>query len=170
MAQQSQQPSPLGNEHRASFKVRFGELDPYGHVNHSVYFSYLEFGRTEALEAHDLEMADIAAKGLQLVVTKVDVRFRQAAGPGDELTVETTIGELKRASAVWSQRIVRGAGESTEVLITAEITTAVTDLDGRPIRPQPILKRCYAMIMRKYSTRSVFRSKLSERPMGCYLS
>ncbi len=130
--------------HNVQFKVRFGELDPYGHVNHAMYFSYLEFGRTEALAFCGLALDQIAVNGFQLVVTHVDVRFRQAAGPNDLLVVDTRIGQVKRASAIWRQRISRRSTdlngvESDQLLVTAEITTAVTGSDGRPTRPPPWL-------------------------------
>ena len=47
------------------------------------------------------------------------------------MTVETTIGRMRRASGTWVQRIVRG----DEVLVTADVTAAVTDASGKPVRP-----------------------------------
>ena len=35
--------------HRTTIRVRFYELDPYNHVNHSVYVSYFESARVELL-------------------------------------------------------------------------------------------------------------------------
>lgn len=129
--------SSLG--HSVSFPVRFNELDPYGHVNHAVYFSYMEFGRTEALNCCQLSLADIATEGFQMVVTGIDAKFRLPAGAGDVVTVVTRIAQRKRASAVWSQQVVRQGGDSgdrgDEVLLTASIVTAVTDLTGRPVKP-----------------------------------
>ena len=43
--------------HTLSLKVRFGELDPYNHVNHSVYVGWFEAGRCEAMESADLVAA-----------------------------------------------------------------------------------------------------------------
>ena len=36
--------------HRTTIRVRFYELDPYNHVNHSVYVSYFESARVEFVE------------------------------------------------------------------------------------------------------------------------
>ncbi len=36
--------------HRHEVKVRFYELDPYGHLNHSSYIQLFETGRIEMLE------------------------------------------------------------------------------------------------------------------------
>ncbi len=120
-------PSP----HRTTIDVRFAELDPYGHVNHAVYVSYFEVARTEALAFCDIPIQTMAERGYQLVVTSLQVRYRGAAVGGDRLTVETTVSELRRASGVWSQRILRGE----EVLVSAEVTAGVTDTNGKPTRP-----------------------------------
>ncbi|MEM8925281.1 MAG: thioesterase family protein [Actinomycetota bacterium] len=117
--------------HTCTIDVRFAELDPYGHVNHAVYVTYLEVARTEALAACGIPLDEMAGRGVQLVVTTLNVRYRRAATAGDRLTVETSVAELRRARGTWRQRILRG----DEELVTAEVTAGVTDADGRPIRP-----------------------------------
>ncbi|MEL6983027.1 MAG: thioesterase family protein [Actinomycetota bacterium] len=128
--------------HRTSLDVRFNEIDPYGHVNHSVYVTYFEVGRTDALTACGIPLEAMAADGFQLVVTHIDVRYRGAATAGDTLVVETAIGRMRRASGTWHQRILRArpakdgaAVEPEEVLVTAEVTAGVTDSAGKPTRP-----------------------------------
>ena len=117
--------------HQTTIGVRFSELDPYQHVNHAVYVTYFEVARTEALVACDVPLAVMAERGCQLVVTSLEVRFRGAAVADDQLLVESRLKQLRRASIVWSQRILRG----DDVLVTAELTTGVTDVNGRPARP-----------------------------------
>ncbi len=123
--------------HRTTLDVRFNELDPYGHVNHSVYVTYCEVGRTDALTACGIPLQDMADQGFQLVVTRIDLRYRGAATAGDTLVVETAIGSLRRASGTWQQRILRrnGGDDGETVLITAEVTAGVTDANGKPTRP-----------------------------------
>ena len=117
--------------HVTTLKVRFNELDPYGHVNHSVYATYCEIGRTEALEDANISLERLAAEGYQMVVTHLDMSFLMAAEGGDTLTIETSITKLRRASGTWSQRVCRGG----DVLLTAEVTAAVTDASGKPTKP-----------------------------------
>ena len=117
--------------HRLDLRVRFCELDPYGHVNHAVYVSYFEVARCEALASCGVPIDAMALKGYQLVVTNLAVRFRRSAVAGDRLTVATSIAEMRRASGLWSQVVARG----DEVLVTAEVTAGVTDANGRPCRP-----------------------------------
>lgn len=125
--------------HRTTIDVRFNEIDPYGHVNHSVYVTYCEVGRTDALAACGIPLEAMAEQGYQLVVTHIDVRFRSPATAGDRLVVETSLSDLRRASGTWHQRVLRPRPEGTEgtdeVLVTAEVTAAVTDRSGKPTRP-----------------------------------
>lgn len=117
--------------HTTRLRVRFGELDPYRHVNHAVYISWFEAARTEALEDARLGLDRLQDDGYQLVVTALDVRYRRPAVAGDECVVETEIAEVRRASTVWRQRVLRGGDE----LVTAEIRIGICDAAGRPTRP-----------------------------------
>lgn len=119
--------------HVTEHRVRFHELDPYDHVNHAMYVTYFEIGRVDALEAIGLGLDVLKEQGFQFVITQLAVRFRQAAGAGERLTIHTSISTFGRASTVWSQEI-RRMGED-QVIASAEVTVAVTDGSGKPTRP-----------------------------------
>jgi acyl-CoA thioester hydrolase len=120
---------------RTQLRVRFHELDPNGHVNHGVYANYLETARIELLESLGLGPRVLAARGVHLVVVELRIRFRRPALAGDDLLVETSMTELRRASSWWSQRILRGH----ELVADADVRSAATDAAGRPCRPPPDL-------------------------------
>lgn len=119
--------------HITEIKVRFNELDPYGHVNHAQYVSYFEHARTEALEALGIGITDMAARGFQIVVMEIIVNYKKPAVGADVLRVETWVTELRRASTRWRQRILCDG----EVYVTIELRAAVTDTNGKPARPAP---------------------------------
>ena len=119
--------------HETTIHVRWGELDPYRHVNHATYLSYLEHARIAALESIGWGMEEITATGHQVVVARIDIGFRQPAEGGDELVVQTSLEELRGASSIWRQRIVRG----DDVILEAGVTAACTNLEGRPARTPP---------------------------------
>ena len=48
--------------HRHEVKVRFYELDPYGHLNHSAYIQLFETGRIEMLEQAGVALHEIGKK------------------------------------------------------------------------------------------------------------
>ena len=114
-----------------TFRVRFHELDPYGHVNHAVYLSYFEQARVDLLDHIGFGLPRLAELGYHIVVVEVRVRFRAPAVAGDVLEVTTTIAERRRASSWWHQRLLRGG----ELLATNEVRAAITDTDGRPTAP-----------------------------------
>jgi YbgC/YbaW family acyl-CoA thioester hydrolase len=122
--------------HETSIEVRWGELDPYHHVNHAAYLSYLEHARIAALESIGWGMEAIAAAGRRVVVVRIDVRFRAPARGGDRLTVATALVELRGAGSTWRQTVRNG----DRVLVDATVVAACTDLHGRPARTPPPLQ------------------------------
>jgi len=119
--------------HETTIHVRWGELDPNGHVNHAAYLSYLEHARIAALEHIGWGMSSLRERGYQMVVARADVRFRRPAGAGEELVIDSCIEELRLASSRWRQTIRRHG----EVILKAEITGACTTPDGKPTRMPP---------------------------------
>ncbi|MXW96840.1 MAG: acyl-CoA thioesterase [Acidimicrobiaceae bacterium] len=116
--------------HRFDVKVRFYELDPYGHLNHSAYIQFFETGRIELLEHVGMDLKSFAARGYRFVVNRINTSFDRPVYAGDTVTVETEIVELRRASSTWRQRLVRGG----EVVARQELRAAITDNDGKPVR------------------------------------
>lgn len=116
--------------HQTTIKVRFYELDPYNHVNHAAFIQYFEVGRVELLDSVGFGLASLRDAGLHIVVTGITTRFLRSAGPGDELVVETGVGQINRASSQWRQRVLRG----DLILATQTVDGAMTDVSGRPTR------------------------------------
>ena len=77
--------------HCHDLKIRFYELDPYGHVNHSVFLQYFETGRVELLEKVGLGLEDFAARGYRFVVVHIEISFLRPLQAGDVVTVETEV-------------------------------------------------------------------------------
>lgn len=116
-----------------TINVRFAELDPYGHVNHAMYLTYLEQGRAEALEAVGLPLARVAAEGFQFVIAEVHARYLVPATASEPVKVLTHIESLRRISGVWTQRIT-SPDHRTDYL-TAELRAGITDRAGKPAKP-----------------------------------
>lgn len=131
--------------HRTTIVPRFGELDPYNHVNHAAYVAYFEAARCIALDDIEMSLSDLSERGLQIVVTHLDVRFREPATARDVLNVETRIAELKRVSSTWKQ-IIRRESDGKE-LVEAELTLGVCDLGGKPTRPPSDLNVTLSRLM-----------------------
>jgi YbgC/YbaW family acyl-CoA thioester hydrolase len=130
--------------HRLAIKARFGELDPYNHVNHSVYVAWFEAGRGEALESLGIGLPELADQGYQFVVSTLNVNYRISAKAGELLVVETELGELGGATSIWQQRLVRetrgDVDHNEPALCTAEIRAAFCNTAGKPTRFPPKIR------------------------------
>jgi len=123
--------------HSHKVKVRFYELDPYGHLNHSTYVQLFETGRIEMLEQVGLALHEIEKNNFRFVVSQIETAFLKPVGAGSFLTIETEILEVRRASSLWWQQIM----DETDVVATQRVRIAITNRDGKPIRaPQQIIK------------------------------
>lgn len=116
--------------HQTDVRVRFYELDPYNHVNHSVYIQYFETARIELLSEVGFGLDTLQKRGQQLVVVGLRTRFLRTAGLGDVLTVESGMLNAGRVRTTWAQRI----SLSADVVATQLVDFATTDLAGRPVR------------------------------------
>ena len=124
---------------RTELRVIYGDTDQMGVVYYANYLRFFEAGRNEYIRAHGLRYRDFEERfGLRLPVAEASVSYRAPARYDDVVAVETSIAELRRASARFEYRIVRGA----ELLATGHTVHACVDLDGRIRRlPQELLER-----------------------------
>ena len=116
--------------HLTPIRVHFRDLDPYAHVNHSVYVTWFEIGRTEALRDNGILLAGPHAIGYQFVVSEIEIRYRKPALADDLVHIESAIVELRGASSRWQQRVLRG----NEVLADGMVRIGLVGPDGRVAR------------------------------------
>jgi acyl-CoA thioester hydrolase len=116
--------------HATPISVRFYELDPYRHLNHSVYIQYFEVGRIDLFAEFGWTLTGMSDLGIHIVVIEIQTRFLAPALEGDHLVVETAVEEVKRVTMSFQQRITRG----DTVLATQRVVAACTTADGRPTR------------------------------------
>ncbi len=123
--------------HKTPISVRFYELDPYRHLNHSVYIQYFETGRIDLFKEMGWSLTQMSDLGTQVVVVSIETQFLLPGVENDDLIVETWVEEVKRVSMRFGQRITRG----DEVLATQTVHGACTSLGGRPKRtPEELLE------------------------------
>ncbi len=128
--------------HTTTIQVRFYELDPYDHVNHTNYFAYFETARIEYLNEMGWGLDVLKDKGWQFVVVEIEARFLAAARYGQELTIHTWVEDAGRVKSTWRQTMLHGDQEMCRVTVTA----AFTDLDGRPRRlPEEFVEHVAAL-------------------------
>ena len=122
-----------------SIRVIYGDTDRMGVVYYANYLRYFEAGRNEFIRAKGMRYRDFEDRyRLLLPVVEAGVSYRSPARYDDLLVVETSLAEVRRASARFGYRILREGEE----LVTGHTVHACVDLEGRLQRmPRELLER-----------------------------
>jgi acyl-CoA thioester hydrolase len=111
--------------------VYFEDTDTAGIVYYANYLKFMERARSDMIRAAGVDqVARLDQDGSAYVVADVAIRYRRPARLGDDLVVVSTVQEVRAASVVIQQRVMRGTEELTDARVTAAFLTA----DGRPQR------------------------------------
>jgi YbgC/YbaW family acyl-CoA thioester hydrolase len=99
-------PSAAPAESRVAVEARSYELDPYGHVNNSVFVNWLEHGRLCWLRDRGMTYTSIPETfGVHVVVVSLRLDYRAEVGLGDRLVVASDVVRLGNSSFAFAQRI-----------------------------------------------------------------
>ncbi len=116
--------------HDTELRVRFGDLDPYDHLNHAHALTFFESARVEALEALGYGLDRLKEEGIHIVLVEVTARFHRPARLHDLVKITTEVLSVGRTTSTWRQVMNR----DSDVIATLDITAAFTDRNGRPRR------------------------------------
>lgn len=115
---------------KLSMRVRDYECDLQGVVNNSVYFNYLEHARHEFLLANNINFADLAAQGIDLMLSRVEIDYKAPLKPQDNFDVTVAVELEGRLKVTFKQDIIREDG----TLIVSSRNTGLTVKNGKPVR------------------------------------
>ncbi|MCP4487058.1 MAG: acyl-CoA thioesterase [Gammaproteobacteria bacterium] len=122
--------------HQLEFKVRDYECDMQAVVNNSVYQNYLEHARHEFLESKGINFADITREGINLVVVRAELDYRDSLKSNDTFIVKSELQRVSRLRFLFIQGIYRLA--DNKLMLHARITGTALNHLGRPIRLQAL--------------------------------
>lgn len=74
-------------------EVAFHDVDALGVVWHGHFYKYFELARTALLRTRQLDVNDLAAFGVRVVVVESRCRYLRALRYGDVFTVTATLAE-----------------------------------------------------------------------------
>ena len=89
--------------HQMPAQLRFSDVDRFGHINNSVYFSLFDMCKTRYL--FDVVGKDIFEK-VSIVVVHVDADFISPVYFPDEIVIQTAITKLGHKSFTLHQRAI----------------------------------------------------------------
>ena len=107
------------NQHLIAIRVYYEDTDFSGVVYHASYLRFMERGRTELIRALGIDQRALfdGEVALAFAVRAMQIDFLKPAVMDDLLTVETIPVEMKGASMIVRQRVLRGG----EALVEAEV-------------------------------------------------
>jgi acyl-CoA thioester hydrolase len=127
-------------QHHQPIRVYYEDTDFSGVVYHASYLRFMERGRTNYLRLLGadqralFEETEKEAPGFAFVVRSMTIDFLKPARMDDVLEVATRTAEVKGASVMLFQRVMRG----DDILVEASVQVAfVTGGRARPI-PKPL--------------------------------
>lgn len=127
---------------RLPVRIYWEDTDAGGIVYHANYLKYMERARSELLARLRVSQQDERQRpdGVLFVVVAVDLRYHRAAVLGDDLTVVTTVRQLRHASLEFEQNIFRG----DELITTGRVRVAC--VSAATMRPAAIPDAIYNRI------------------------
>jgi acyl-CoA thioester hydrolase len=135
-----------GDTHVLPVRVYYEDTDFSGLVYHASYLRFLERGRTDSLRLSGFAQSDLHAGDASLIfaVRRMIIEFLAPARMDDVLHVETRTSEVRGASLLVKQRIIRGP----TVLLTADVRVAAI-AGGKAVRIPDHLRRAFEAAERR---------------------
>jgi acyl-CoA thioester hydrolase len=120
--------------------VRSGEIDSFGHVNHSVFLHYFEHARYEALQAAGFRWQLLRDNDWQIYVVRIEVDYLAQAMRGDVLRVRTWAESFRRTTMTLGQEMLREEETGTVVVARAKVNAVWIGPDRRPMRVPDVVR------------------------------
>ena len=108
-------------EFEQNITVRWSDLDPNGHVRHSVYYDYGAQARIAYMQKQGIGIGWLASQGVGPLLFREEAKFYREMKFGDELIIDVKLSGSSNDHRKWSMRhrIMRG-----------DVLCATLDLDG----------------------------------------
>ncbi len=94
-------------KHVTYYRVIYGDCDSMDILYYANYLRLFEIGRTEWLREQGITYREVESGGYFLPATEAYLKYHKPAAYDDLLSIETTVGFVKRASARFNYIIVR---------------------------------------------------------------
>jgi acyl-CoA thioester hydrolase len=120
-----------------TFHFRWADLDPNGHVRHSVYADLAAQTRVAFLGAAGFGMREFAALGLGPILLREDVRYLKELHLTDEVTVEALVSGLTPDGARWHLLHTFTRARDSAIVATIAVEGAWFDLKTRRVAAPP---------------------------------
>jgi acyl-CoA thioester hydrolase len=123
---------------KLEMQVRDYECDLQGIVNNAVYLNYLEHARHEYLKTLGINFSEYTKKGINLVVIRNEIDYKNSLYPEDIFEVSVNISRFSRLKLLVEQEIRRI--KDNKMIIKSKTFIAIVDKKGKILLPDSISK------------------------------
>lgn len=116
--------------------VRDYECDLQGIVNNGVYQNYLEHVRHEYLKSINIDFNEYAKKGINLVVVRAELDYKQPLTSGDKFIVGVNMAKESKLKFAFYQDIYRAS--DMKLVLKGKIIGTAINKSGRPKIPEEL--------------------------------
>src|SRR3954463_10080800 len=136
-----------GTPFALTLQLRWADLDPNGHVRHSVYYDWGAMVRVSYLERQEVGLPWMTRNAIGPVLFREEARFLRELRMGDEVRMDVRLSAASADARKWRMRhqIHRGA----DLMATLDLDGAWLDLKARKIVvPPPEMVQAFANLAR----------------------
>lgn len=137
-------------KHTLPLQIRFNDVDKFGHVNNTVYFSFYDLGKTEYFAS---VCPNVNWSKDAIMVVHIEVDFLSQIFSSDNIAVQTTVSEIGNKSFRLAQRLIDTQSgdikcichsvmvtydlhQHTSTPLTEEWIKAICEYEGKDLRRQ----------------------------------
>ena len=125
-------PTPPPGAFRQSRHAEWRDVDAAGHVNNTVYLSYIEECALQSLATHGWPLSRMEDEGFAIATRSHRIEYRQPAFLDDELEVTTWLSDFQETTAACHTIITRPA-DGAEVSRARTVQAWVDLQTGNPV-------------------------------------
>ena len=115
------------------FRVRYGELDSFGHLNNAVCVKYMQEAAIQSSTDAGYSLSWYEERGVAWVIRKLEIRYYLQVRYGEELEVTTWISALNRSTCSRDYNIIR-TSDGARVTRGRSLWVYIDSKSGRPLR------------------------------------
>lgn len=115
------------------FRVRYDELDSFGHLNNAVCIKYMQQAAIQASTDAGYSLPWYEERAVAWVIRRLEIRYYLQVRYGDDLDVRTWVSECGRSSCSREYRVSR-ARDGAQVARGRALWVYIGSQNGRPLR------------------------------------
>src|SRR5215813_11534205 len=103
-------------------EIRWSDLDPNGHLRHSVYYDWGAFSRIQFLYAHGMTTELMQEKQFGPIIFREECLFKKEIRLGDKIAIDLKLVKARKDYSRWSIQ--------HDIIKNADVISAILTVDG----------------------------------------